>query len=59
MERSARSRLEKGRKAEKEESRKKKRLLVSSFDPLTSRIFIRSLLRKTAVYNKVYCNKQK
>lgn len=40
MERSARSRLERGRKAEKEESRKKKRLLVFSIDPLTWRIFI-------------------
>lgn len=50
MERSARSRLEKGRKAEKEESRKEKRLLVLSFDPLTWRIFIRSSLHKTAVF---------
>jgi len=31
----ARSRLERGRKAEKEESRKEKRLLVFSVDPLT------------------------
>lgn len=55
MERSARSRLEKGREAEKEESRKEKRLLVSSFDPLTSEIFIRSPLHKTAV--PILCNK--
>jgi len=34
MERSARSRLERGREAEKEESRKGKRLLVSTLDSL-------------------------
>jgi hypothetical protein len=49
MERSARSRLERGREAEKEESRKGKRLLVSTLDPLKYRAWYLTYSRRNKI----------
>jgi len=59
MERSARSRLERGREAEKEESRKGKRLLVSTLDSLILsvvfdiRVVIKLILQRLINFIKV------